>query len=181
MSLLASNRITANSAVDSQLMTAIYGLLATTFHSLAIPGSQLHLMSESHYGQRSVGQSVLVSSPFWGQRPDFCYCQTVVRILHNHLSGVQEPMNSSSHFASWDLIHFFFCGGHYSVFLGCAIAEAVSRWLPTAAARVQSQVWSSGIWFVVDKVASGQVFSEYFGFPCLHQILHPHNHPGQVQ
>jgi hypothetical protein len=29
--------------------------------------------------------------------------------------------------------------------LGRAIAEAVSRWLPTAAARVQSRVWSSGI------------------------------------
>jgi hypothetical protein len=29
--------------------------------------------------------------------------------------------------------------------LGRAIAEAVSRWLPTVAARVQSQVWSSGI------------------------------------
>jgi hypothetical protein len=37
--------------------------------------------------------------------------------------------------------------------------------------------------FVVDKVAPGQVFSEYFGFPChsLHQIIHPHNHPVQVQ
>jgi hypothetical protein len=38
--------------------------------------------------------------------------------------------------------------------------------------------------FVVDKVALGQVFSEFFGFPChfsFHQILHPHNHPGQVQ
>jgi hypothetical protein len=29
--------------------------------------------------------------------------------------------------------------------LGRAIAEAVSRWLPTAAARLQSRVWSSGI------------------------------------
>jgi hypothetical protein len=29
--------------------------------------------------------------------------------------------------------------------VGRAIAEAVSRWLPTAAARVQSRVWSSGI------------------------------------
>jgi hypothetical protein len=32
--------------------------------------------------------------------------------------------------------------------------------------------------FVVDKVALGQVFSEYFGFPCqssFHQLLH--NHP----
>jgi hypothetical protein len=43
-------------------------------------------------------------------------------------------------------------------------------------------MWQLG--FVVDKVALGQVFSEYFGFPCqslFHQILHHHNHPGQVQ
>jgi hypothetical protein len=33
-------------------------------------------------------------------------------------------------------------------------------------------------------VALGHVYSEYFGFPCqssFHQILHPHNHLGQVQ
>jgi hypothetical protein len=33
--------------------------------------------------------------------------------------------------------------------------------------------------FVVDKVALGQVFSEYFGFPCqssLHRLLHNHHH-----
>jgi hypothetical protein len=47
---------------------------------------------------------------------------------------------------------------------GRTIAEAVSRWLPTAAARVCALVWQVG--FVVDKVASGQVFSEYFSFPC---------------
>jgi hypothetical protein len=38
--------------------------------------------------------------------------------------------------------------------------------------------------FVVDKVALGQDFSEYFGFPCqysFNQILYPHNHPGQAQ
>jgi hypothetical protein len=28
---------------------------------------------------------------------------------------------------------------------GCAIAQAVSRWLPTAAARVRARVWSYGI------------------------------------
>jgi hypothetical protein len=42
---------------------------------------------------------------------------------------------------------------------------------------------SGQVGFVVDEVALGQVFSEYFGFPCqssFHQILH-HNHPGQVQ
>jgi hypothetical protein len=41
---------------------------------------------------------------------------------------------------------------------------AVSRWLPTAAARVRARVWQVG--FVVDKVALRQVFSEYFGFRC---------------
>jgi hypothetical protein len=29
--------------------------------------------------------------------------------------------------------------------LGRAIAQAVSRWLPTAAARVRARVWSSGL------------------------------------
>jgi hypothetical protein len=65
---------------------------------------------------------------------------------------------------------------------GRAIAEAVSRWLPTAAARVRARLWKLGL--VVDKVAVGQVFSEYFGFSCqslFHQILHHHNQPGQVQ
>jgi hypothetical protein len=43
------------------------------------------------------------------------------------------------------------------------------------AARVRQHVG-----FVVDKVALGQVFSEYFGFPyqSFHQNLHHHNHPG---
>jgi hypothetical protein len=37
--------------------------------------------------------------------------------------------------------------------------------------------------FVVDKAALGQVFSEYFRFPCqsFHQFLHHHNHPGLAQ
>jgi hypothetical protein len=41
--------------------------------------------------------------------------------------------------------------------------QVVSRWLPTAAARVPA---SGHVGFVVDKVALGQVFSEYFCFPC---------------
>jgi hypothetical protein len=54
---------------------------------------------------------------------------------------------------------------------GRAIAQAVSRRIPTAAARVQTRVWSCGIlWWT--RVALGQVFSENFGFPCanLHSI-----------
>jgi hypothetical protein len=67
-------------------------------------------------------------------------------------------------------------------YIGRVIAEAVSRWLPTTAARVRIRVWQ--VRFVVDEVASRQVFSEYFGFPCqnrsLHQLLHHHNHPGKL-
>jgi hypothetical protein len=39
---------------------------------------------------------------------------------------------------------------------GRAVAQAVSRWLPTAAARVGAQSGRMG--FVVDKVALGQDF-----------------------
>jgi hypothetical protein len=63
-----------------------------------------------------------------------------------------------------------------------AVAQAVSGWIPTAAARVRAQSGNAG--FVVEKMTLGQVFSEYFGFPCqssFHQILYSHNHPGQVQ
>jgi hypothetical protein len=62
---------------------------------------------------------------------------------------------------------------------GRAVAQAVSRWLPTAEGQVR--VRAEDVGFVVDKVALGQVFSEYFGFPCqssLHQFLHHHNHLG---
>jgi hypothetical protein len=45
------------------------------------------------------------------------------------------------------------------------------------AARVRGG--SGHVGFVVDKVALRQVFSEYFGFPCLlaiHRLLHDHHH-----
>jgi hypothetical protein len=60
---------------------------------------------------------------------------------------------------------------------GRAIAQAVSRWLPTAAARFKPG--SSHVGFVVDKVALRKGFSENFGFPCqysFHQFLHNHHH-----
>jgi hypothetical protein len=42
---------------------------------------------------------------------------------------------------------------------------------------------SSHVGFVVDKVALGQVFSEYFGFLCqssFHKFLHNHPHLSSV-
>jgi hypothetical protein len=59
---------------------------------------------------------------------------------------------------------------------GSAIAQAVSRRLPTAADRFEPR--SSHVGFVVDKVALGQVFSEYFSSPCqfsYHRLLHTHH------
>jgi hypothetical protein len=69
-----------------------------------------------------------------------------------------------------------------SILPGRAIDQVVSCWLPTAATWVRARVWQVG--FMVEKVALEQVFSEYFGFPCqslFQQILHHHNHLGQVQ
>jgi hypothetical protein len=65
---------------------------------------------------------------------------------------------------------------------GRAVAQAFSRWLPTAAARVRAR--SGHVGFVVSKVALGLFFSEYFCFPCqssFHQFLDRHNHPGLAQ
>jgi hypothetical protein len=65
---------------------------------------------------------------------------------------------------------------------GRAIAQAVSRWLPTAVARVRVRAEQVG--FVMDKVALGQVFSKYFDFSCqssFRQVLHHHNHQGLTQ
>jgi hypothetical protein len=86
----------------------------------------------------------------------------------------------------------FFCSPKFGSLCkyrqGRAIAQAVSRRLPTAAARVQTKVWSCGIlWWT--KVALGQVFSENFGFPanlhsiCFSKIIFTitrgwHNRPG---
>jgi hypothetical protein len=47
-----------------------------------------------------------------------------------------------------------------------AIAQMVSRWLPTATAWVHAR--SRRVGFVVDKMALEQVFSEYFSSPSNH-------------
>jgi hypothetical protein len=65
---------------------------------------------------------------------------------------------------------------------GRAIAQAVNRWLPTAAARVRFR--AEHVSFLMDKLALGRVFSEFFGFPrqsSFHQFLYHHNHLGLAQ
>jgi hypothetical protein len=58
-----------------------------------------------------------------------------------------------------------FLGNNFNIWDGRAIAQAASHWLLTAAAAGFIP-WSSHVEFVVYKVALGQVFSEYLGFPC---------------
>jgi hypothetical protein len=57
--------------------------------------------------------------------------------------------------------------------LGRAIAQAVSRWLPTAAARVRSRVWSSGI--CGGQSGAGAGFLRVLRFPL--PIFMPPNSP----
>jgi hypothetical protein len=105
-----------------------------------------------------------VKNSFAKFRPSSCICATI--IFYNILQ--KEHVTKC-------LI--------YVVYSGHSIAEAVSRWRPTAAARVRARVREMG--FVVDKVASVQVSSEYFGLPCqncsFHQLLHHNNHPGKTR
>jgi hypothetical protein len=60
---------------------------------------------------------------------------------------------------------------------GRAVAQAISRFFPQL--QPGFKLRSSHVGFVVNKVALGQVFSEYFGFPCqaFHRLLHTHHHP----
>jgi hypothetical protein len=56
---------------------------------------------------------------------------------------------------------------------GCAIAQMVSRRLPTAPEGFDHT--SGHVGFMVDEEAMRRVFYEYFGFPCqfsFHQLLH---------
>jgi hypothetical protein len=57
-----------------------------------------------------------------------------------------------------------------------AIAQEVRRWLQTAEAGFETR--SGHVGLVVDKVALGQLFPQYFGFPCqfsFHRLLHIHH------
>jgi hypothetical protein len=69
--------------------------------------------------------------------------------------------------------HVAFRTDHSNRVLGRAIAQAVSRWLPTAAARVRSRVWSSGI--CGGQSGAGAGFLRVLWFPL--PIFIPPNSP----
>jgi hypothetical protein len=62
---------------------------------------------------------------------------------------------------------------NYDICLQFACLEKITNLLTISNTR------HGHVGFVVDKVALGQVFSEYFGFSCqfsFHQLLHNHHH-----
>jgi hypothetical protein len=78
--------------------------------------------------------------------------QTLLREIITHYFE-NHTKHTTALGQNWELFYLKLCGAHTSnnnrsmVYgLGRAIAQAVSRWLPTAAARVRARVWSCGIW-----------------------------------
>jgi hypothetical protein len=74
--------------------------------------------------------------------------------------------------------------GSVSLLIHCPLVCGFFAHIPSAGRAIAqaARVRSCGI--CGGQSGAGQVFSEYFCFPCQssdHQILHHHNHPGQVQ
>jgi hypothetical protein len=92
---------------------------STCLQRLAAPSqlSQVKVKSKSQCDWRSVGQSVLVSSPIWGPRPDFCYCQTaVVLSMRGPLSDEKTGLSSVAATVSstWHICLQFYLSAFYS-------------------------------------------------------------------
>jgi hypothetical protein len=99
----------------------------------------------------------------WHCKGFACNCRTSsLNSIVRHLSHVHVHVH----------VHTFLATA-VSLGLGRAIAQAVSRWLPTRRPRFEPR--SGHVGFVVGKVALGQDF----GFPyqfSIHQLLHIHHH-----
>jgi hypothetical protein len=62
--------------------------------------------------------------------------------------------------------------GAFNIHSGLSVAGFPQRW-------PRFEPGSGHVVFVVDKGALGQIFSEFFDFPChsFHRLLHTHDHP----
>jgi hypothetical protein len=69
--------------------------------------------------------------------------------------------------------------GRIYIVCGRAVAQAVSRWLPTAAARVRVRA-ACGVCGGQSGTGAGLLLVLRFPLP-IHQFLHHHNHPGLAQ
>jgi hypothetical protein len=97
----------------------------------------------------------------------------LIEIQSRNLSGDTEK-NLSRHirFPSWD------SNGTPPEY-ECRALPVTQLVAGFSSRRPRFEPGSAHAGFVVDKVVLGQVFSEYFGFPCqssFHQLLHNHHH-----
>jgi hypothetical protein len=116
-------------------------------------------------------------------RPDTCYLSnSCSRPWFDHHDNIRQIMMLLTIHSSLTSCYFFCHWAKYSPqrpFSFKAIAQTVSRRLPTAVALLPAQLGHVG--FVAVRVTLEQVFFKYFGSPCqssFPQILHPYNHPG---
>jgi hypothetical protein len=107
------------------------------------------------------------------------FCESEINIFHSFVFWVAFAIYSST---VWERVgiglHLSRKYLHYLGYeKGRAIAQAVSRWLPTAAARVRSRVWSSGI--CDGQSGAGAGFLRVLRFPLsilFHKFLHNDPH-----
>jgi hypothetical protein len=93
-----------------------------------------------------------------------------VPILYVRRTDRDVHVSFRSHVCVLITAFYVFCKSYRK---GRTIAQAVSR------RRPGFEPGSGNVGFVADKVALGQVFSEYFGFPCqfvFHRLFHSHHH-----
>jgi hypothetical protein len=76
---------------------------------------------------------------------------------------VAQCLNQLRYRVPLNYLYLYFIYFHLVLVQGRAIAQAVSRWLSTTAARVRSRVWSSGI--CCGQSGSGAGFLRVFRFP----------------
>jgi hypothetical protein len=98
---------------------------------------------------------------------------TSLAIVTEDCRAHAQPYFALTYTRFHDHSHAFSYGDNVtSMMEGHAIAQAVSHWR-----RPRFEPGSGHVGFVVEKVALGQVFSQYFGFPCqfsFRQLLHNH-------
>jgi hypothetical protein len=128
-------------------------------------------------------QTNVIQEPRWNYRnvdlkSHRKYCQPGNSLKKAYLSVAFQL----SAFLIWCLYFYKFI---YLFIYGLAIAKLLVAGFPPRLPGFEP--WTRHVGYVVDKVALGQVFSDYFDFPCqflFHRMLHIHHHlssgPGTI-
>jgi hypothetical protein len=108
---------------------------------------------------------------------------TKVKTVSTHNSTFRRNLLSTSGSEAWGWtrdLPICALSEEHTANLGRAVAQRLDAGFPP---RRPGFAYGQHVGFVVDIATLGQVFSEYFGFPCqsFHRFLHYHNHPELTQ